>query len=171
MKGQAFVVFKDVSQSSEAHRALQNFKFFGKEMVIQFAKGQSEIVAKREGTFNPLAKKRAKQRAARGAAAAAAAAAPGTAPEPKRKEKKEEEAKPTPVSNILKVSELPAEVTVEMLETLFKQYPGYVRAQMVLDKAIAFIEYDTEDQATTALKGLKEFLLNPGKVLKVDYAQ
>lgn len=58
MKGQAFVVFKDLNQASEAMRRLQRYKLFGKELNIQYAKAKSDAIAKREGKFNP--KKRAK---------------------------------------------------------------------------------------------------------------
>ena len=60
MKGQAFIVFKDVQQAGEAMRSLQKFTFFGKELNIQYAKSQSEIIAKKEGRFDPIAKKRAR---------------------------------------------------------------------------------------------------------------
>eukprot|EP01022_Parablepharisma_sp_SALTPOND_P011806 TRINITY_DN1504_c0_g1_i3.p5 TRINITY_DN1504_c0_g1~~TRINITY_DN1504_c0_g1_i3.p5 ORF type:complete len:158 (-),score=36.43 TRINITY_DN1504_c0_g1_i3:3818-4291(-) len=157
MKGQAFVVFKDIIQSTEAIRALQNFRFLGRELSIHFARSKSDIIAKKEGTFNPLSKKRAKQRGM-------------TEEEVKKKEKKEEVSEAL-VNNVLMVMELPKEVTTEMLEALFSQYPGYIRAQLIPDKSLAFIEYDTEEQATTALKGLKGFYITPEQPLKVDYAQ
>ena len=63
MKGQAFIVFKDLPQASEAMRGLQRFKFFGKELDVRYAKGKSEVIAKRDGTFNKMMKKRAKKKA------------------------------------------------------------------------------------------------------------
>ncbi|EEQ34436.1 hypothetical protein McanMca71_002574 [Microsporum canis] len=53
MRGQAHVVFRDVQTSTQAMRALQGFDFFGKEMKIVYAKGNSDIVAKLRGTYNP----------------------------------------------------------------------------------------------------------------------
>ena len=62
MKGQAFIVFKEVSQAGDAMRRLQGFKVFGKEINIQYAKTKSDAILKKEGTFNPMAKKRMKKR-------------------------------------------------------------------------------------------------------------
>ncbi|EFR01753.1 U1 small nuclear ribonucleoprotein A [Nannizzia gypsea CBS 118893] len=53
MRGQAHIVFRDVQTSTQAMRALQGFDFFGKEMKIVYAKGNSDIIAKLRGTFNP----------------------------------------------------------------------------------------------------------------------
>ena len=161
MKGQAFIVFKDSTQSTEAMRAMQHYKFMGKEITIQFAKGKSDVVSKRDGTFNALAKKRAKQKGEQ------KVVVPAEEEEQKKKSKKEE----VTVNNILKATELSKDVTSEMLQVLFKQYPGYIRAQMVAEKSWAFIEFDTEEQATTALKGLSGFTLSPGQVLNLGYAQ
>ncbi|CAL5867719.1 uncharacterized protein PFLUO_LOCUS1938 [Penicillium psychrofluorescens] len=51
MRGQAHIVFKDVQASTQALRALQGFDFFGREMKIVYAKGQSNVIAKLRGTY------------------------------------------------------------------------------------------------------------------------
>jgi len=38
MRGQAFVVFKDIPSATRAMRSMQNFPFYDKPMRIQFAK-------------------------------------------------------------------------------------------------------------------------------------
>ena len=69
MRGQAHVVYRDIQTATQAMRALQGFDFFGKEMVcrpgpavdhannfakkIVYARGQSQIVPKLRGTFEP----------------------------------------------------------------------------------------------------------------------
>ena len=69
MRGQAHVVYRDIQTATQAMRALQGFDFFGKEMVRQletaadhantvakkivYAKGQSQIIPKLRGTFEP----------------------------------------------------------------------------------------------------------------------
>ncbi|EXB33510.1 U1 small nuclear ribonucleoprotein A [Morus notabilis] len=50
-KGQAWVVFQDVSSASNAIRQLQGFPFYDKPMRIQFAKTKSDVIAKADGTF------------------------------------------------------------------------------------------------------------------------
>jgi U2 small nuclear ribonucleoprotein B'' len=53
MRGQAHVVFRDIQTSTQAMRALQGFDFLGKELKIAYGKGQSQIVPKLRGTFEP----------------------------------------------------------------------------------------------------------------------
>ena len=145
MRGQAFIIFKELSQATEAMHALQNFLFMGRELSIHFAKSTSNILGKRR-----------------------------TGPKPEEKEevkiKKKEEPIQASVTNVLKVVELPKEITTELLERLFKQYPGYVRGTLIAEKSMAFIEFDSDEEATVALQGLKGFQLMPGHILQVDYA-
>ncbi|TGZ75932.1 hypothetical protein CRM22_000108 [Opisthorchis felineus] len=76
MRGQAFVVFDDVNSATTALRAMQSFPLYEKPMRIEFAKGDSDIIAKRKGTY--VARPKALSRAAAAAAAEAAAAAAAT---------------------------------------------------------------------------------------------
>lgn len=62
MRGQAFVVFKDIPSATNAMRAMQNFPFYDKTMKINYAKTQSDILAKLDGTFKPREKKADKKR-------------------------------------------------------------------------------------------------------------
>ena len=52
MRGQAFVVFKDINSAMEARRAVNGREFYGKTMKVNFAKEKSDIVAKLDGTFH-----------------------------------------------------------------------------------------------------------------------
>jgi RNA recognition motif-containing protein len=62
MKGQAFIVFKEIVLAEEAMKRMQGFNIFGKDISIQYAKTRSDAVAKKEGTFDPIAKKRMKKK-------------------------------------------------------------------------------------------------------------
>ena len=53
MRGQAHVVYRDIQTSTVAMRALQGFDFFGAQVKIVYAKGQSYIISKLRGTFAP----------------------------------------------------------------------------------------------------------------------
>eukprot|EP00826_Nyctotherus_ovalis_P024539 TRINITY_DN1896_c0_g1_i17.p1 TRINITY_DN1896_c0_g1~~TRINITY_DN1896_c0_g1_i17.p1 ORF type:complete len:206 (-),score=66.35 TRINITY_DN1896_c0_g1_i17:133-750(-) len=145
MRGQAFVVFKELSQAADAMHALQRFPFMGRELDIHFARTSSDILGKRR-------------------------AEPKAPPREKAKKAERQEPVQPVVTNVLKVVDLPKEVTAGMLEELFKQYPGYNRGTLLAEKALAFIEYLNEEQATMALRGLKGFQLMPGRTLQVDYA-
>ncbi|KAJ8050951.1 U1 small nuclear ribonucleoprotein A [Holothuria leucospilota] len=94
MKGQAFVVFKDVPSATNALRSMQGFPFYDKPMRIQYAKTTSDAIAKLQGTFVPREKKQPEKRKpepepvvpttkkGRKAAAQAAAAAAAAAQQP-----------------------------------------------------------------------------------------
>lgn len=75
MRGQAFVVFEDLNSATAALRAMQGFPLYQKPMRIQFAKLDSDVIAKRKGTFVPRPKAASRAAAAQAAAEAAAAAA------------------------------------------------------------------------------------------------
>ncbi|XP_042341505.1 U2 small nuclear ribonucleoprotein B''-like [Plectropomus leopardus] len=82
MRGQAFVVFKELAAATNALRQLQGFPFYNKPMRIQYAKTDSEVIAKVKGTYGDKEKKKDKKKKAQEPAVsmmkkpAAAAAAP-----------------------------------------------------------------------------------------------
>lgn len=92
MRGQAFVIFKDINSATNALRSMQGFPFYDKPMRIQYSKKDSDIIAKMKGTFverpkrkkedEPEVKKKRKGQSqqARQAAAIAAQAAGGAIP-------------------------------------------------------------------------------------------
>merc|ERR1719215_2417908 len=55
-KGQAFVVFRDISCATNAMRALQGFVFLDKPLRISYAKSKSDVVSIEDGTFKPRGK-------------------------------------------------------------------------------------------------------------------
>jgi RNA recognition motif-containing protein len=52
LRGQAWVVFADVSAATNALRGKQGFSFYGKPMKIQYAKNKSDAAARADGTFD-----------------------------------------------------------------------------------------------------------------------
>lgn len=57
MRGQAFVIFKEISSASNALRTMQGFPFYDKPMRIAYSKSDSDVVAKMNGTFQERPKK------------------------------------------------------------------------------------------------------------------
>ncbi|XP_026086810.1 U1 small nuclear ribonucleoprotein A-like [Carassius auratus] len=51
MRGQAFVIFKEINSASSALRSMQGFPFYDKPMRIQYSKQDSDIIAKMKGTY------------------------------------------------------------------------------------------------------------------------
>lgn len=57
MRGQAFVIFKEIGSASNALRTMQGFPFYDKPMRIAYSKSDSDLVAKLKGTFKERPKK------------------------------------------------------------------------------------------------------------------
>ncbi|KAL1631937.1 hypothetical protein SLS56_004142 [Neofusicoccum ribis] len=51
MRGQAHIVFQDIPKATQAMRSLNDFKFYGKPMKIEYAKSKAHFIAKLDGTF------------------------------------------------------------------------------------------------------------------------
>jgi len=66
LRGQAFIVFKDITSAANALRQLQGFNFYDKPMKIRYSREKSDLVAKLDGTFQDNDKKRAEKRKAEG---------------------------------------------------------------------------------------------------------
>ncbi|KAF5731436.1 U1 small nuclear ribonucleoprotein A isoform X1 [Tripterygium wilfordii] len=175
-KGQAWVVFEDVSAATNAIRKMQDFPFYDKPMRIQFAKTKSDIIAKADGTFVPRerrkkhedrGKKRKEQHEAGmgvnpayGGGAYGAMPPLSQIPYPGGAKSMVPEA-PAPPNNILFIQNLPYETTPLMLQMLFCQYPGFKEVRMVETKpGIAFVEYENEMQSTVAMQALQSLKIN-----------
>jgi RNA recognition motif-containing protein len=185
MRGQAFVVFKDIASATHAMRAMQNFPFFDKPMKIQYAKAKSDIISKIDGTF--IEKSRRKVPEKRKAEEPAEAKLPKSkdkeGKKPEKKQKKEEpegpplppvhlQPKQLPPNKILFVENLPEQTTEMMLSMLFQQFPGFKEVRMVVNKpGIAFVEFDNEIEAGVAMSGLQHFKITPTHLMVISYAK
>jgi len=182
-KGQAFIVFRDISCATNAMRALQGFMFLDKPMRIAYSKSKSDVLALEDGTFKPRGKlgekkeEEVKKGAGPGpkkskAADPKQAAAPKMMPHPGAAPQKDAEAdKDGQPSNVLFVENLPPEVNEMMLTMLFRQYPGFQEARLIKGRNVAFIEYSDELQAGIAKHGLQGFMVTPEMALKISFAK
>ncbi|KAJ8426752.1 hypothetical protein Cgig2_029421 [Carnegiea gigantea] len=163
-KGQAWVVFEEVSPATNALRQMQGFPFYDEPIHrrrIQYAKTKSDIIAKADGTFVPRekrkrhderGKKRKEQNDANQAAAGlnyagAYGVAPPVSQVPYMGGPPVVPEAPAAPNNILFIQNLPHGTTPLMLQVLFGQYPGFKEVCMVEAKpGIAFVEYENEMQ-------------------------
>ncbi|CAL9023958.1 unnamed protein product [Prunus brigantina] len=186
-KGQAWLVFEDVSSATKAIQQMQGFPFYDKPMRIQYAKTKSDVIAKADGTF--VARERRKRHEDKGkkrkeqhdasqagmgvnpAYAGAYGAAPPLSQIPYPGGVKLPEA-PAPPNNILFVQNLPQDTTPMMLQMLFCQYPGFKEVRMVETKpGIAFVEFGDEMQSTVAMQALQGFKMTPQNSMLITYAK
>jgi len=193
MKGQAFVTFKDIPSATNAMRAMTNFPFYDKPMKIQYAKKQSDIIAKLNGTYIPTERRKENKRKPE-EAGNEGKRSKQKQEQPKKgdKKKKEEQAfninaqnqlpsiitnanlnpKAQPPNKILFVENLPEQCTDLMLSMLFQQFAGYKEVRMVEGKkGIAFVEFESENLAGVAMTGLQHFKITPTHLMVISFAK
>lgn len=173
MRGQAFVIFNDVTMAANALRSMQGFPFYDKPMRISYAKSQSDLIAKRYGTFVERPKK--------DPSAAKAAA---------KEKKKTNGAETTPTqqangtpavastggqelpNKILFLVNLPEDTDQTMLQVLFQPFSGFKEVRLVPGRSdIAFVEFESEQYAHLAKEALQGFKIGPNHALKISYAK
>lgn len=189
-RGQAWVVFDEVSAATNALQKMQGFPFYDKRMRIQYAKTKSDAIAKADGTYVPREKRRRQdERAERkrreqhheiqqpgvipNASYPSGYGAPilGSQMQFPSSRPSLPEA-PAPPNNILFVQNLPHETTSMMLQMLFCQYLGFKEVRMIEAKpGIAFVEYADEMQATVAMQALQGFKITPQNPMLITYAK
>ncbi|KAG5830962.1 U2 small nuclear ribonucleoprotein B'' [Anguilla anguilla] len=171
MRGQAFVVFRELGSSTNALRQLQGFPFYNKPMRIQYAKTDSEVISKMRGTFGDKEKKKDKKKKALELAAnPAKKAAPGTNALPNAAPA--QQTPDNPPNYILFLNNLPEETNEMMLSMLFNQFPGFKEVRLVPGRHdIAFVEFETEGQAGVARDALQGFRITSTCAMKITYAK
>ncbi|KHJ91831.1 hypothetical protein OESDEN_08289 [Oesophagostomum dentatum] len=164
MRGQAHIIFKEISSASNALRAMQGFPFYDKPMRIQYAREDSDVIAKAKGTYVERAvrvpvRTQKKRRQVFEFGPKGAGRGPG-------------EDGPAPPNKILFCTNLPDEATTDMLQILFNQFPGLKDIRLVPNRSgIAFVEFESEELAAPARIALNNFKITPEKQMKVDYAK
>ncbi|KAH8480018.1 hypothetical protein H0E87_030293 [Populus deltoides] len=182
LRGQAWVVFSEVTAASNAVRQMQGFPFYDKPMRIQYAKTKSDCIAEAEGVYDPNAKKKKKQeekaeRKKRAEETQQSAPANGKPAEsnggPTSFRQGNQSAQETvPPNNILFIQNLPHETTSMMLQVLFQQYPGFREVRMIEAKpGIAFVEFEDDVQSSMAMQALQGFKITPQNPMAITYAK
>ncbi|KAL4706212.1 hypothetical protein ACJJTC_018396 [Scirpophaga incertulas] len=173
MRGQAFVIFKEISSATVALRSMQGFPFYDKPMRIQYCKTDSDIIAKMKGTFQERPK-RPKM--------------PRNPEEGKKKKNKDANrmagqgiGQPSLINNvnveqppnqILFLTNLPDETSEMMLSMLFNQFPGFKEVRLVPNRHdIAFVEFANEMQSAAAKEALQGFKITPTHAMKITFAK
>lgn len=184
MRGQAFVIFKEIASSTNALRSMQGFPFYDKPMRIQYAKQDSDMIAKMKGTFAERPKKPKR-------------ILPAAEEEAKRAKKRaKDQAKHSqqvgfnaggvpqhiglanaavpeqPPNQILFLTNLPDETSEMMLSMLFNQFPGFKEVRLVPNRHdIAFVEFENEVQSGAAKDALQGFKITPSHAMKISFAK
>ncbi|NP_001279041.1 U2 small nuclear ribonucleoprotein B'' [Callorhinchus milii] len=178
MRGQAFVIFKELCSATSGLRQLQGFPFYGKPMRIQYAKTDSDVTSKMRGTFADKEKKKEKKKAKAQEQSAAnkkmnlGAAQPTTANSNQTTSSANQQVPDNPPNYILFLTNLPEETNEMMLSMLFNQFPGFKEVRLVPGRHdIAFVEFENEGQAGAARDALQGFRITPSHAMKITYAK
>ncbi|CAD7691709.1 unnamed protein product [Nyctereutes procyonoides] len=149
MRGQAFVIFKELGSSTNGLRQLQRFPFYGKPMRTH----------KNCGTDCD----HCKQKPGQGTPNAANAQGNST-PNPQVPD--------YPPNYILFLNNLPEETNEMMLSVLFNQFLGFKEVRLVPGRHdIAFVEFENDGQAGAARDALQGFKNTPSHAMKITYAK
>jgi len=163
MRGQAFVVFKEISSATNALRSMQGFPFFDKPMRINYSKTDSDMIAKMKGTFKEKDKKTAVDKKPK---------VKKTKPGPHGAMPAQTGGENAAPNQILFLTNLPPETNEMMLSMLFNQFPGFKEVRLVPGRAdIAFVEFESEMQSAAARDALQGFKITPTTSMKISFAK
>ena len=194
MRGQAFVIFKEISSSTLALRSMQGFPFYDKPMRIQFSKNESDVICKMKGTYKERPKKTKQESTIPNSIVAERQTKLKPAKKPSYEKQNNIPEVPVrkttsasaipqdknqasivpeqPPNKILFLTNLPEETNEMMLSMLFNQFPGFVEVRLVPNRPdIAFIEFENDIQSAVAKDALQGFKIKPTHPMKIAFAK
>lgn len=190
MRGQAFVIFKDINSATAALRSMQGFPFYDKPMRINYTKKDSDVISKIKGTFVERPKRpredHHEKKKKKIPPSQRAQPAPSQVPQMKQQipqmggpapHAAQAASGPTmipeqPANQILFLTNLPEETTEVMLSMLFNQFPGFKEVRLVPGRHdIAFVEFENEVQSKAAKDALQGFKITPTNAMKIAFAK
>lgn len=173
MRGQAFVIFKEITSATNALQSMQGFPFYDRPMRIAYARSESDVIARLKGTYveRPKAtksdepkKKKKDKSGSKVPSFQQPALGPGGIPQSALVD-----AAP---NNILFLTGLPEETNEFMLTVLFQQFPGFKEVRLVPGRHdIAFVEFENEFQSGSAKDALQGFKITPTHAIKITFAK
>ena len=180
MRGQAFIVYKDINDAARAKVSLNNFLFLGSRINVEYAKTKSDIIVKikgqsninneeyqKTGTYLTRKRRRIKEYENK--------------EEVKKEKKEKEKEKEIEIdedidgecineNKILFVNGLGNEVNEKMIYLVFNKFKGLKDIRFFKGRGFCFVEYDNEINAGTALLSLNNMKLTESTLLKISYA-
>ena len=163
LRGQAFIIFRDIESAAKALRTMQGFIFYDKPMRLYYAKTEADTITKQRGTF---VQRPAKPKL-----------------EIKKKEKSHtngntdharmlQDEADQEMNKILFITNLPEETNEAMFTLLFNQFPGFKEVRLIPGRSdIAFVEFENEYLAATAKEALNGFSLSPTHKMRITFAK
>jgi len=166
LRGQAWIVFRDMSSAAAALQQMQGYMFHSKPLALAYSKQKSDAIAKLDGTYVERKKTREKKKKR-----ATAAEEP---PAKRRRGRENVRKRPDSLPNkVLFVEQLPRTPDAQqMLTVLFQNFQGFREVRMPpTNTGVAFVEFDSEVTSAYAMSSLQGFKIMPTNELKISYAK
>ena len=194
MRGQAFIIYKEVNEATRAKISLDNFLFFGSRIKVNYAKKKSDLILKIKGItkindyqqqqiYISRKRKRLKEYSNE--------LNEKENNEIEKKNKIKEKNEVNNISNnkdislkeedidgecleenkILFVEGLNDEINEKLIHYVFDKYKGLKDVRFFKGRGFCFVEYDNEENAGTALLGLNNMKLTDKITMKISYAK
>ncbi|KAK5578908.1 hypothetical protein RB653_008583 [Dictyostelium firmibasis] len=182
MRGQAFIVFKDITSASNALREMNGFNFLDRAMKIQYCKSKSDAVSKLDGTYmekkrereendKKVSNKKQDRKSTANNQQQQKKLAPTSTTSPTSGGPSNLQPRDDPPNKTLFVENLPDKCDSMMLSMLFSQFQGFKEVHMVESKkGIAFIEFEDDIKAGFAMTNLQHFKVTPDKPMVISFA-
>jgi RNA recognition motif-containing protein len=172
-RGQAWVVFRTVEAAIQAQAKSHGHLLFGKKMRVSFSCNISDMTRSRKG-IPPRRKTQEPDRdivhsnniSFKSSSQSIDSffntniAAPKTAPRTY-----------SSPSKLLLIENLPENVSLEALRSIFSKRPGFVEVRLIPSRGIAFIEFTDEHTSAAALTELQDYPLQDGMCIHLSYAR
>lgn len=194
LRGQAFIIFKQVSSAQKALNALQNHLLFYKPLHIEYCHLKSYVHAKEDNTFEEVRSlheqhklekssvKRLTKKQYRAQLWANQTILPEALQGKMAESHSTTNAHTGPLmtmtgeislpNKILFIQNISASMEVTFLESLFKSCSGFVELRLIpTKKDIAFVEFINESAANTARLTLDHYPAGEGFELHVSFAK
>lgn len=178
MNGQAWIVFKDQADADRALKSLQGTRIWGKSLVIRYARFRSDRVIREEaGNLEVERKMRESDRMERSKT---------TRVTRRQLLTRLMTGNPSALQSVsisgpdvllpnrtLFIQNIPPGLSSSpILSSLFRRHPGFQDLRPVPNRPdVAFVEYETEMQASAARQGLDRTEIGSGNILRVTFAR
>ena len=162
---------------------MRGYNFFGKPLRLNYARSQSDVIAKMRGTYEDTNKARREQRRLQEIKIKAIKQKKKLIDKFLRMRQDTEEMQVfkkkaggvEEANNTLFIEGLAKVTKTEVLNELFSGKPGFKEVRHVVEKMVAFVEFENEEHAGLAMMALQGFAIkeNNGEntTLRISFAK
>ena len=148
MRGQAFIVFKDIRSATKAIDGANRANLFGKQMDVCYAKTKSKSLLEHQGKLAQAAAIRKKNNSFGSSQRGS---------HHKNRGKGGGDSNDNAHSR-LRIENVPTNSNMEEMKKIFGRFPGFIKVHNdELQPGLCFVEYSNQNQSITAMDKLQGF--------------